>query len=67
MLCEIVLNLIRGSNECQGDLQRGAHAATIAEITQDRMLEFKTTYYDWYHAPPKDGDAYVVIPAVSRR
>jgi hypothetical protein len=66
-LCEITHNLVRESNECPGDLQRGAHAATIAEITQDRMREFKTTYYDWYHTPPKGDDYYVIIPSVSAR
>jgi hypothetical protein len=66
-LCEITLNLVREWNENPEDLQRGALAATIAEITQDRMREFKTTYYDWYHAPLKDGDDYVIIPTVSRR
>jgi hypothetical protein len=66
-LLEITLNLVHESNENPESLQRGALAATIAEITQDRMREFKATYYDWYHAPPKDGDDYVVIPAVSRR
>ena len=66
-LCEITLNLIRESHEYPGDLQRGALAATIAEITQDRMREFKTTYEDWYSAPPGEGDNYVIIPTVSRR
>jgi len=66
-LCEITLNLVRESNEYPKDLQRGSLAATIAEITQDRMREFKTTFYDWYHAPLKDGDDYVIIPTVSRR
>jgi hypothetical protein len=66
-LCEITLNLVRESNLYPGDLQRGAHAATMAEITQDRMREFKTTYDNWYSAPLKDGDDYVIIPTVSRR
>jgi hypothetical protein len=66
-LCEITLNLVHESNGNPEDLQRGALAATIAEITQDRMREFKTTYYDWYHAPLKKDDDYVVIPTVSRR
>jgi hypothetical protein len=30
------------------------------------MLEFKTTYLDWYSAPLKDDDDYVIIPTVSR-
>jgi hypothetical protein len=51
-LCEITFNLVHVSNENPTDLPRGAHAALIAEITLDRMREFKTTYYDWYHAPP---------------
>jgi hypothetical protein len=66
-LCEITLNLVHESNYNPEDLQRGALAATIAEITQDRMREFKTTYYDWYHAPLKKDDDYVAIPTVSRR
>jgi hypothetical protein len=66
-LCEITLNLVHESRENPDDLQRSAHAATIAEITQDRMREFKTTYYDWYSAPLKDGDDYVIVPTVSRR
>jgi hypothetical protein len=66
-LCEITLNLVRESRESPTNLQRSAHAATMAEITQDRMREFKTIYYDWYHAPLKDGDDYVIIPTVSRR
>jgi hypothetical protein len=66
-LCEITLNLVRESNEYPNDLQRSAFAATIAEITQDRMREFKTTYYNWYSAPLKDGDDYVIIPTVSGR
>jgi len=66
-LCEITLNLVRESRENPTDLQRSAHAATMAEITQDRMREFRNTYDDWYSAPPKDGDDYVIIPTVSRR
>jgi hypothetical protein len=66
-LCEITLNLVREWHENPTDMQRGALAATIAEITQDRMREFKTTYCDWYRAPLKDGDDYVIIPTVSRR
>jgi hypothetical protein len=65
-LCEITLNLVREWHENPKDERLGDHAATIAEITQDRMREFKTTYYDWYHAPLKDGDDYVIIPTVSR-
>jgi hypothetical protein len=66
-LCEITLNLFHESRENPGDLLLSAHAATMAEITQDRMREFKTTYDNWYSAPLKDGDDYVIIPTVSRR
>jgi hypothetical protein len=48
-------------------MARGGLAAMIAEITQDRMREFKTTYEDWYRAPLKDGDDFVIIPTGSRR
>jgi hypothetical protein len=66
-LCEITLDLVRQWHENPTDSRLGDHAATIAEITQDRMREFKTVYYDWYSAPLKDGDDYVIIPTVSRR
>jgi hypothetical protein len=66
-LCEITLKLVREWHENPDDMQGGALAATIAEITQDRMREFKTTYLDWYSAPLIDGDDYVIIPTVSRR
>jgi hypothetical protein len=66
-LCEITLNLVREWHVNQEDRRLGDLAATIAEITQDRMREFKTTYCDWYRAPLKDGDDYVIIPTVSRR
>jgi hypothetical protein len=66
-LCEITLNLVRESCENPTDPQRGAHAATMAEITQDRIREFKISYDNWYSAPLKDGDDYVIIPTVSRR
>jgi hypothetical protein len=66
-LCEITLKLVREWHENPGDMARGGLAATIAEITQDRMREFKTTYEDWYRAPLKDGDDFVIIPTGSRR
>jgi len=66
-LCAITSKLVREWHENPGDKEAGEHAATMAEITQDRMREFKTTYYEWYKAPLKDGDDYVIIPTVSRR
>jgi hypothetical protein len=66
-LCEITLNIVREWHENPSNARAGDHAATIIEITQDRMREFKTTYYDWYHAPLKEDDDYVIIPTVSRR
>jgi hypothetical protein len=66
-LCEITLNIIHEWHQNPKDNRLGAHAATIAEITQDHMREFRATYYDWYHAPLKEGDDYVIIPMVSRK
>src|ERR1700721_543159 len=64
-LCEITLNLVHESRENPTDDQLSAHAAIMAEITQDRRREFRTTYDHWYSAPLKDGDDYVIIPTVS--
>jgi hypothetical protein len=66
-LCEITLNIVREWHENPSNARAGDHAVTIVEITQDRMRELKTTYYDWYHTPLKDEDDYVAIPTVSRR
>jgi hypothetical protein len=38
----------------------------IAEITREKMREFKNTYYDWYRSPPTD-DGRAVISTVVRR
>ena len=66
-LCEILLDLVHDWNQNPTDLDKGSHVATIAEITQDRMREFKDTYDHWYETPLKEGDDYVIIPSVSRR
>jgi hypothetical protein len=66
-LCEITINRVHQWHGNPEDARRGDLAATIVEIMQDRMQEFKTTYYDWYRAPLKDGDDYVIIPTVTPR
>jgi hypothetical protein len=66
-LCEITLNLIRASNESPGDLQLGAHAALMAEITSGWMKVFRRTYFDWYKSPPTDGESFIVSPSLQRR
>jgi hypothetical protein len=66
-LCEITFNLIRESNESPGDLQLGAHAALIAEITCGWMKALKRTYYDWYNSPPPDDEGDIVTPSLPGR
>ena len=66
-LCEITFDLFFECVQNPGDDRRSGRAMLIADITRERMREFKATYYDWYKSPPRDDDGHVVVSTVSRR
>jgi len=55
-LSEIAINLTREVLENPQDTRRGDLAVMIVEIMRDRMKEFRSIYYEWYEAPPREGD-----------